>query len=303
MATQTTRSPNRWPRLTARNIYLDFDVAFLGRRQAPVRLGRAGALPGAAADLDKFIARVKPRRHARAPDRALRARSQAVPAARRERAARTRAHRAPAIPAALSRRAGEDRASTGGCSPRSPTRNPNGIPARRAKPACAASCRSPRTRRGASASPTCSTLGRTCSPVRDTCATSRTRCRRASRSPTARGSRWPRTTSASAISRTRGCWRSGRASIRITGPTSSSALPLLALPEHYEKAKLGYARGGMPVAFVDRVRGYYDVLLAQQDAAPATVAPVRRRPGTRAAPIRRPLRRTDRGARCPKISR
>jgi len=44
------------------------------------------------------------------------------------------------------------------------------------------------------------------------------------------------------------------------------ALPLLALPEHYERAKLGYARGGMPVAFVDRVRGYYDVLLAQQDA-------------------------------------
>jgi membrane-bound lytic murein transglycosylase F len=41
-------------------------------------------------------------------------------------------------------------------------------------------------------------------------------------------------------------------------------LPLLALPEHYETAKLGYARGGMPVAFVDRIRGYYDVLLAQQ---------------------------------------
>ena len=41
-------------------------------------------------------------------------------------------------------------------------------------------------------------------------------------------------------------------------------LPLLALPEHYEKAKLGYARGGMPVAFVDRVRGYYDVLLARE---------------------------------------
>ena len=42
-----------------------------------------------------------------------------------------------------------------------------------------------------------------------------------------------------------------------------SMLPLLALPEFYEHAKLGYARGGMPVAFVDRVRGYYDVLLAQ----------------------------------------
>jgi membrane-bound lytic murein transglycosylase F len=40
-------------------------------------------------------------------------------------------------------------------------------------------------------------------------------------------------------------------------------LPLLANPEHYRQAKLGYARGGMPVAFVDRVRGYYDVLLAQ----------------------------------------
>ena len=50
------------------------------------------------------------------------------------------------------------------------------------------------------------------------------------------------------------------------------ALPLLALPEHYEKAKLGYARGGMPVAFVDRVRGYYDVLLAHAVAARAAAA-------------------------------
>lgn len=41
-------------------------------------------------------------------------------------------------------------------------------------------------------------------------------------------------------------------------------LPLLALPEYYEDAKFGYARGGMPVAFVDRVRAYYDILLAQQ---------------------------------------
>jgi len=42
------------------------------------------------------------------------------------------------------------------------------------------------------------------------------------------------------------------------------ALPLLALPEYYEDAKFGYARGGMPVAFVDRVRAYYAILLAQQ---------------------------------------
>ncbi|HXX85448.1 MAG TPA: membrane-bound lytic murein transglycosylase MltF [Casimicrobiaceae bacterium] len=42
------------------------------------------------------------------------------------------------------------------------------------------------------------------------------------------------------------------------------ALPLLALPEYYQDAKYGYARGGMPVAFVDRVRAYYDILLAQQ---------------------------------------
>ena len=40
--------------------------------------------------------------------------------------------------------------------------------------------------------------------------------------------------------------------------------PLLAMPEYFSQAKLGYARGGMPVAFVDRVRAYYDVLLAQE---------------------------------------
>ncbi|MEP7180860.1 MAG: membrane-bound lytic murein transglycosylase MltF [Betaproteobacteria bacterium] len=45
------------------------------------------------------------------------------------------------------------------------------------------------------------------------------------------------------------------------------ALPLLALPEYHEDAKNGYARGGMPVVFVDRVRAYYDVLLAHQPAA------------------------------------
>ena len=43
-------------------------------------------------------------------------------------------------------------------------------------------------------------------------------------------------------------------------------LPLLAEPEYHIDAKYGYARGGMPVAFVDRVRGYYDILLAQQPA-------------------------------------
>jgi peptidoglycan lytic transglycosylase F len=38
-------------------------------------------------------------------------------------------------------------------------------------------------------------------------------------------------------------------------------LPLLSEPEYYMGAKNGYARGGMPVAFVGRVRGYYDILL------------------------------------------
>ena len=42
-------------------------------------------------------------------------------------------------------------------------------------------------------------------------------------------------------------------------------LPLLALPEYYEKAKSGYARGGMAVAFVDRVRAYYDILLRNEE--------------------------------------
>ena len=42
------------------------------------------------------------------------------------------------------------------------------------------------------------------------------------------------------------------------------ALPLLSVPEHYEHSKLGYARGGMPVSFVGRVRSYYDVLLRSE---------------------------------------
>jgi membrane-bound lytic murein transglycosylase F len=41
-------------------------------------------------------------------------------------------------------------------------------------------------------------------------------------------------------------------------------LPLLALPEYHEGTKYGYARGGMPVAFVDRVRAYYDILVRQE---------------------------------------
>jgi len=41
-------------------------------------------------------------------------------------------------------------------------------------------------------------------------------------------------------------------------------LPLLAEPEYYINAKYGYARGGMPVAFVGRVRGYYDILLRSE---------------------------------------
>ena len=39
------------------------------------------------------------------------------------------------------------------------------------------------------------------------------------------------------------------------------ALPLLADPQYFGQAKLGYARGGMPVAFVQRVRAYYDILI------------------------------------------
>lgn len=45
-------------------------------------------------------------------------------------------------------------------------------------------------------------------------------------------------------------------------------LPLLAEPEYYMTAKYGYARGGMPVAFVGRVRGYYDILLRTERPAP-----------------------------------
>lgn len=41
-------------------------------------------------------------------------------------------------------------------------------------------------------------------------------------------------------------------------------LPLLTQPEYYSRARYGYARGGMPVAFVDRVRAYYDILLRHE---------------------------------------
>ena len=41
-------------------------------------------------------------------------------------------------------------------------------------------------------------------------------------------------------------------------------LPLLAQPEYYADAKYGYARGGMPVVFVDRIRAYYDILARQE---------------------------------------
>jgi membrane-bound lytic murein transglycosylase F len=51
------------------------------------------------------------------------------------------------------------------------------------------------------------------------------------------------------------------------------ALPLLTLPEHYETARNGYARGGMPVAFVDRVRAYHDLLAhGHADPPPVVVA-------------------------------
>lgn len=54
------------------------------------------------------------------------------------------------------------------------------------------------------------------------------------------------------------------------------ALPLLAQPEHYESARNGYARGGMPVAFVDRVRAYHDLLVRHAPAVQQTVAQARR---------------------------
>lgn len=41
-------------------------------------------------------------------------------------------------------------------------------------------------------------------------------------------------------------------------------LPLLAHAEYYQSARYGYARGGMPVAYVDHVRTYYDILLRHE---------------------------------------
>lgn len=53
------------------------------------------------------------------------------------------------------------------------------------------------------------------------------------------------------------------------------ALPLLALPEHGAFARNGIARGGMPVAFVDRVRAYHDILQRRAPPTPILVASLR----------------------------
>ena len=45
-------------------------------------------------------------------------------------------------------------------------------------------------------------------------------------------------------------------------------LPLLADPKYYSTVRNGYARGGMPVAFVSRVRCYYDILLRSEPDRP-----------------------------------
>lgn len=45
-------------------------------------------------------------------------------------------------------------------------------------------------------------------------------------------------------------------------------LPLLADPKYYVNARNGYARGGMPVAFVGRIRSYYDILLRSEPERP-----------------------------------
>ncbi|MCC6197944.1 MAG: transglycosylase SLT domain-containing protein, partial [Burkholderiales bacterium] len=53
------------------------------------------------------------------------------------------------------------------------------------------------------------------------------------------------------------------------------ALPLLALPEYGAFTRNGIARGGMPVAFVDRVRAFHDILVRQAPADALMVAAVR----------------------------
>ena len=48
-------------------------------------------------------------------------------------------------------------------------------------------------------------------------------------------------------------------------------LPLLTKPEWYEKTKYGYARGYEPVQYVNRVRGYYEILAWYDDKRVDTV--------------------------------
>ena len=145
----------------------------------------------------------------------------------------------------------------------SPIRSRNGIRPRPATPACAASCRSPRTPRSTSG------IRDLLDPAQNVVAAARYLRDLKAKLP-ARIREPDRTWLAlAAFNIGLGHLEDARilAQKQKLNPDLWSdvkkVLPLLALPEYYEQAKLGYARGGMPVAFVDRVRGYYDVLLAQ----------------------------------------
>ena len=203
----------------SRNIFLDYDVALpVGRQARPAwavaprsrRCATSSTRSSRRRARDGTLARLAERYFCRrAAGRAHRRRR--VPGAHQTPAAantgaRSSARRSPP-------------ASSGGCSRRSPTRSRNGTRSPPARPACAASCRSPRTPRSTWASPTGSIRAAAVLGAARTCATSRPSCRRASPSPTARGSRSPRSTSASRTSRTRASWRRSRSSIRTCGAT------------------------------------------------------------------------------------
>ena len=121
----------------ARNIYLDFDVAFRvgGRREI------AWAVPArfpAAARGPRHVPRTRaPRRDARPAHRTLRAGSAAVPARRRRTGSRSAWTRCCRNCARSSTRRRRRRASSGACSRRWLSRNPSGTPRPPAKPVCA----------------------------------------------------------------------------------------------------------------------------------------------------------------------
>ena len=136
----------------ARNVFLEFDVAFTVGPKRDLAWAVAPAHRALRDDLDRFFTKARAERPADAARRSLLRSRAPGPADRRGRFPGTPEVRAAGLSRGVRARADRHRRRVAPAWRRSPTRNRNGIRSRRAKPACAGSCRSPKKRRSTWAS-------------------------------------------------------------------------------------------------------------------------------------------------------